>query len=102
MTGFVQNEGDVAVAPPRPWGVPLGALLPRRSECTNLVVPVALSASHTAYGSVRREPQLLVLGQSAATVAVLALESGVSVQDVGREALRARLVSDGQILEPPR
>jgi len=99
--GFVQNEGDVGVEVPRPYGVAYGSLVPKKGECLNLVVPVAVSASHIAYGSIRMEPVFLILGQSAATAAVLAIEEGVSVQDVDRAALRARLLADGQILERP-
>jgi hypothetical protein len=99
--GFVQNEGDVGVDVPRPYAISYGSLIPKKGDCSNLLVPVALSASHIAYGSLRMEPVFLVLGQSAATAAVLAIEKGVAVQDVDRTALRARLVTDGQVLEPP-
>ncbi len=99
--GFVQNEGDVGVEVPRPYAISYGSLIPKKGDCPNLLVPVALSASHIAYGSLRMEPVFLVLGQSAATAAVLAIEKGVAVQDVDRTALRARLVTDGQILEQP-
>jgi hypothetical protein len=96
---YVQNEGDVQVSPGRAYPIALGALLPRRAECTNLVVPVAVSASHIAYGSIRMEPVFMILGQSAATLGVLALEQGVAVQEVPYAELRARLVADGQVLE---
>ena len=84
------------VSPGRAYPIARGALLPRRAECTNLVVPVAVSASHIAYGSIRMEPVFMILGQSAATMASLALEGGVAVQDVPWPQLRARLLADGQ------
>lgn len=96
--GSVRNEGDVQVKVPQPYGIPFGALQPRREEATNLLVPVCLSASHIAYGSVRMEPVFMVLAQSAAIAAGLALERGVAVQDVDYAALRERLLAAGQVL----
>ena len=58
-----------------------------------------VSASHIAYGSIRMEPVFMILGQSAATAAALAIDAGVAVQDVPYDALRERLLADGQILE---
>ena len=72
---------------------------PRPAECANLLVPVCLSASHIAYGSIRMEPVFMVLGQSAATAAAQAIDEGVPVQRVDGDKLRRRLLSDGQILE---
>lgn len=97
--GFVQNEGDIGVKPLRPYGIAFGSLKPRRQEVTNLLVPVCVSASHIAYGSIRMEPVFMILGQSAATAAVLAIEEGVAVQDLEYDKLRDRLLADGQILE---
>lgn len=97
--GFVQNEGDIGVKPLRPYGIAFGSLKPRRQEVTNLLVPVCVSASHIAYGSIRMEPVFMILGQSAATAAVLAIEEGVAVQDLKYDKLRDRLLADGQILE---
>ena len=99
--GFVQNEGDVGVKPRRPYSIAYGSLTPKREEVTNLLVPVCVSASHIAYGSIRMEPVFLILGQSAATAAVLAIDRGVAVQDLDFSALRNRLLADGQILELP-
>jgi len=96
--GTVQNEGDIGVKV-EPYGIPRGCLLPKRAECSNLLVPACVSASHAAYGSVRMEPVFMILGQSAATMAVLAIEEGVAVQDVPYARLRERLLADGQILE---
>jgi hypothetical protein len=96
--GYVQNEGDVGVEVP-PYKVSYGSLVPKAGESENLLVPVCLSSSHIAYGSVRMEPVFMILGQSAATAAVLALDDGVPVQEVDYEKLRARLLADGQVLE---
>ena len=97
--GFVQNEGDIGVKPQAPYGIAYGALTPRRQELTNLLVPVCVSSTHIAYGSIRMEPVFMILGQSAATAAVLAIEAGIDVQDVEYAKLRERLLSDGQVLE---
>jgi hypothetical protein len=95
----VQNEGDIGVKVPKPYAIGYGCLVPRREECVNLLVPVALSASHIAYGSIRMEPVFMILGQSAATAAALAARADGVVQDVPYEALRERLLADGQVLE---
>lgn len=98
--GHARNEGDIQVPPGGPYSIDLGAILPRREEAENLLVPVALSASHAAYGSIRMEPVFMILGQSAATVAALALRSVIAVQDVDYGELRDRLLLDGQVLTP--
>ena len=95
----MRNEGDVQVRVPRPYGVSYRALLPRPEECSNLLVPVCVSATHIAYGSIRMEPVYMVLAQSAATAACLALERGVAPHELSYAALRERLVADGQVLE---
>lgn len=98
--GAVRNEGDVQVRVPKPYGIPYGALVPRRHECANLLVPVCVSASHIAYGSVRMEPVFMILAQSAAVAASIAMERGVAVQDVGYEELASRLIARGQATDP--
>jgi len=75
------------------------ALAPRRGECANLLVPVCLSASHIAYGSIRMEPVFFALGQVAGTAAAQAVADGCAVQDVDYGKLRERLVRDGMVLE---
>ncbi len=97
--GHVQNEGDIGVRPPRPYEIAYGSLTPRKEQCENLLVPVCVSASHIAFGSIRMEPVFMILGQSAATAAVLSIDSSVAVQDLPYETLRARLLADGQVLE---
>ena len=99
--GHARNEGDVQVPPSEPYPISYRALLPRAGECENLIVPVCLSASHIAYGSIRMEPVFMVLGQSAATAAALALERGESLAELDYDVLRARLVADGQVLSLP-
>ncbi|MCX6889544.1 MAG: FAD-dependent oxidoreductase [Verrucomicrobia bacterium] len=96
--GFVRNEGDVEVGS-RPYPVSYRSLRPRASECTNLLVPVCLSASHIAYGSIRMEPVFMVLGQSAATAAGLAIEGNTTVQAIDTGALKERLLASGQMLD---
>jgi hypothetical protein len=97
--GFARNEGDVQVGGFPPYPVSYRAIVPVKEECENLIVPVCLSASHIAYGSIRMEPVFMVLGQSAATAAACAIDDKVAVQDVDYAKLRARLLKDGQVLE---
>jgi hypothetical protein len=96
--GTVQNEGDIGVACPGPYKISYGALTPKKSECENLLVPVCLSSSHIAYGSIRMEPVFMILAESAATAASMAIDSGSAVQDVPYETLKKRLLDDGQVL----
>ena len=97
--GAVQNEGDIGVPLPGPYAIAFGAILPRRGQADNLLVPVCVSSSHIAFGSIRMEPVFMVLGQSAATAAALAIDAGAAVQDVPYARLRERLLKDGQVLE---
>ncbi|WP_153558710.1 FAD-dependent oxidoreductase [Roseimaritima sediminicola] len=97
--GYVQNEGDIGVRTGGPYEIALGSVLPRREQCENLVVPVCVSSSHIAFGSIRMEPVFMILGQSAATVACLALDQDKAVQDVDYQEIRQRLLDDGQVLE---
>lgn len=99
--GYVQNEGDVGVRVP-PYGIAFRSLLPKNRECTNLLVPVCLSASHIAYGSIRMEPVFMVLGQSAATAASMAIDQNTALQSLSYQALEERLLADGQILRRER
>jgi hypothetical protein len=97
--GYVQNEGDIGVGTNGPYEIAYGSLIPKEGQVSNLLVPVAMSASHIAYGSIRMEPVFMILGQSAATAAVLALNDGVAVQKLPYAKLRVQLLKDGQILE---
>lgn len=96
--GMVQNEGDIGVHPNNPYSISYGTLIPKKSECENLLVPVCVSSSHTAFGSIRMEPVFMILGQSAAAAAVLAIESGLSVQDISYSKLESILLQENQIL----
>ncbi len=95
--GHVQNEGDIGVKCPV-YKITYGALLPKKAQCENLTVPVCVSSSHIAFGSIRMEPVFMILGQSAATAAMLALDEDCAVQDLPYATLQARLMEDGQIL----
>lgn len=97
--GYVQNEGDIGVPTQGPYAIAYGALTPKAGQADNLLVPVCLSASHIAYGSIRMEPVFMILGQSAATAAAIALDAAVPVQKVAYAKLRARLLQDGQVLD---
>ncbi len=99
--GTVQNEGDVQVSPGGPYVVSYRSIVPKKGECENLLVPVCVSSSHIAFGSIRMEPVFMILGQSAATAAVMAIEGGKAVQEIPYAELRARLVADGQVLDLP-
>jgi hypothetical protein len=97
--GRAENEGDVQVPPMKPYPISYRALTPKPGECENLLVPVCLSASHIAYGSIRMEPVFMIMGQSAATAACMAIDDQVSVQNVQYAKLRDRLLADKQVLE---
>jgi hypothetical protein len=97
--GFVQNEGDIGVHPDDPYQIDMRSLVPARGECSNLLVPVCLSCSHIAFGSIRMEPVFMILGQSAATLAVLALDKQGEVHEVPYEQVREQLLEDGQVLQ---
>ncbi len=97
--GFVRNEGDVQVGRFGPYPIAYGSIVPKRGECQNLLVPVCLSASHIAFGSIRMEPVFMVLGQSAATAAAQAIDDDVDVQAVDYGRLRTRLLEDRQVLQ---
>ena len=97
--GYVQNEGDIGVHPDKPYSIAYGSILPKKKECNNLLVPVCVSSSHIAYGSIRMEPVFMILGQSAATAAVLSINNKVSPQQLPYSKLKAVLLKDKQRLE---
>lgn len=100
--GFVRNEGNVEDGDfPGPYPIDYGALVPKRGECANLLVPVCLSASHIAFGSIRMEPVFFALGQVAGTAAAQMVAAGCAAQDLPYGPLRARLLADGQVLAAP-
>lgn len=96
--GFVQNEGDIGVGTP-PYQISYGSLVPKENQCQNLLVPVCISSSHIAFGSIRMEPVFMILGQSAATAASMAIDDQVSIQKVSYLKLQEKLTEDGQVLE---
>jgi len=98
---MIKNEGDVQVGVPGPYPVSYRAIVPKEGQCENLLVPWCLSASHIAFGSIRMEPVFMILSQSAATAAALALEGKTSVQQVPYEKLKVHLERDGQVLGIP-
>jgi hypothetical protein len=97
--GHVQNEGDIGVAPKGPYAIALGSIQPKREECENLLTPTCVSSSHIAFGSIRMEPVFMILGQSAGTVAAMAIDGNKPVQDVEYSQLREKLLADRQILD---
>jgi hypothetical protein len=96
--GFVKNEGNVEAKLKSPYQIGYGAIVPKKEECKNLLVPVCLSASHIAFGSIRMEPVFMVLGQTAATAACLAIDDKKAVQNVSYDKLRRKLLEDKQVL----
>ncbi|MES2693699.1 MAG: FAD-dependent oxidoreductase [Verrucomicrobiota bacterium] len=98
VDGVVKAEGNVEQKTPQPYPVIYRAIVPRERECANLLVPVALSSSHIAFGSIRMEPVFMLLGQSAATAAAMAIDAKTPVQRVDYAALRTRLLQDKQTL----
>ena len=99
VNGAVRGEGNVEQKTPHPYPVSYRSMVPKAAECDNLLVPVCVSSSHMAYGSIRMEPVFMILGQSAATAASLAIDGGTTVQAVPYEKLRERLLGDRQKLE---
>ena len=99
--GVVIREGKLAGGRGGfgPYQIGYDALVPKRGECENLLVTFALSASHTAFASIRMEPVFMITSQSAATAAVMALEDGRALQEVDYEKLKSRLVKDGQVVD---
>jgi hypothetical protein len=99
--GHVLVEGDMEhlQGKMRPYGISYRSIVPRQTECENLLVPVCLSSTHVAFGSIRMEPVFMILGQSAGTAAALAIDAGVPVQKLDYASLRKRLLADGQLLK---
>jgi len=96
--GQVRNEGDVEVGNFPPYPISFRSIFPKSAECTNLLVPVCLSASHIAFGSIRMEPVFMLLGQAAATAAVQAINYKIDIQQIQYGRLRVQLEEDGQVL----
>ena len=94
----VRNEGNTGYKCPKPYPIAYRSIVPKKEECTNLLVPLCLSASHVAYGSIRMEPVFMIMGQSAGIAASLAMDAGVPVQDIDMKKFRQRLESEKQVL----
>jgi hypothetical protein len=99
VNGFVKNEGNVEAPVAGPYPISYRSIVPKKSEANNLFVPVCLSATHIAYGSIRMEPVFMILGQSAAIAACMAIDSGSAVQEIKYEELKPLLVKFGQRLQ---
>ena len=99
--GYVKNEGDVQKRLSKPFPISYRSLVPKITECTNLLVPWSVSASHIAFASVRMEPVFMILGQSAGTAACIAIDERCAVQKVSYAKLKERLSMDGQLLARP-
>ena len=96
--GYVQNEGDIGIEPDQPYQIDMGSILPKKEECSNLIVPVAVSCSHIAFGSIRMEPVFMILGQSAAVIAGMAIEGKSGIHDLNYDRIKAKLTETGQVL----
>jgi hypothetical protein len=94
VNGMVKNEGDVQIGGFPPYDISYRALIPRKEECSNLIVPVCLSSSHIAYGSIRMEPVFMVLGESAGIAASIAIDHNLAVQDIPVQELLNKLKTD--------
>lgn len=97
--GYVQNEGDIGVHPQEPYQIAMGSILPQEEECKNLLVPVAVSSSHIAFGSIRMEPVFMIIGQSAGIIASMSIESGKDIHELDYNRVKDILIQEGQILE---
>jgi hypothetical protein len=96
--GFAENEGDMQV-PVTPYQIPYRVVLPKRTQATNLLVPVAFSASHVAYSTLRMEPQYMIIGQASGVAAAMAIQNKTSVQEIDTQALSAKLKKQGAVFE---
>lgn len=99
VNGYVKNEGNVEAHVASPFPISYRSIVPKKSEASNLFVPVCLSASHIAFGSIRMEPVFMVLGQSAAIAASMAIDSNCAVQDVLYKDLQVNLLKNKQVLQ---
>lgn len=97
--GYVSNEGNVEAHVKAPFPISYRSIVPKKEECTNLLVPVSLSASHIAFGSIRMEPVFMILGQSSAVIASMAIEEGMAVQELEYGKIKGQLIELGQIVK---
>lgn len=99
INGFVQNEGNVEAPVQSPYPISYRSIVPKKEESKNLLVPICVSSTHIAFGSIRMEPVFMVLGQSAATAACIAIDKKQAIQDIDYSLLQSILLSDKQILD---
>jgi hypothetical protein len=97
--GFVKNEGNVEARVKGPYPISFRAIVPKEKECKNLLVPVCVSSTHIAFGSIRMEPVFMVLGQSAAIAASMAIDKGIPVQKINYDELQKALLENMQRLK---
>jgi len=97
--GTIENEGDIGVKTNGPYKISYGSILPKREQCKNLTVPVCVSSTHIAFGSIRMEPVFMILGQSAATAAALSLDQNCDLHNLDYNLLKTQLLKDSQVLE---
>ena len=99
VNGYVKNEGNVEAYVADPFPISFRSIIPKRSEARNLIVPICLSATHIAFGSIRMEPVFMVLGQSAAIAAAMAIDNDWDLQNIPYEQLKLELLKNKQILQ---
>ncbi|MEZ5040442.1 MAG: FAD-dependent oxidoreductase [Saprospiraceae bacterium] len=97
--GYISNEGNVEAPVKAPFPISYRSIVPKKEECNNLMVPVCLSSTHIAFGSIRMEPVFMVLGQSSAVIACLAMEEGKAVQELAYNKVKEALINQRQIIE---
>ncbi|MEO8613739.1 MAG: FAD-dependent oxidoreductase [Luteolibacter sp.] len=99
--GMVKNEGDVQMPVTNPYPISYRSIVPKRGQCSNLLVPWSLSATHMAFGSIRMEPVFMTLSQSSAVAASMAIDRNCAAQDLDYSLLRPALTALGQALGDP-
>jgi hypothetical protein len=95
----VRNEGNMGYKCPKAYPIAYRSIVPKKEECSNLLVPLCLSASHVAYGSIRMEPVFMIMGQSAGVAASMAMDANIPVQDIDMDKLQKLLKAEGQVLQ---
>jgi hypothetical protein len=100
IDGNIHGEGGFYFYRDQPYPISYGSIVPGHKDVQNLLVPVTLSATHVAFGSIRMEPTYMILGQSAGTAAALAAQTQCAVQDISYAQLSSQLRADAQVLAP--
>jgi hypothetical protein len=102
VDGVVTDEGIISHGVPRPYGISLGSVLPRASQCTNLVVSACIGSSHVAWSSLRMEPVFMMLGHAAGTIAALGVDAKSELQAISYDQIQAVLRSSHLDVDPPK